>query len=198
MALPARPAKLPITVEKPTPYTFDLGLLLATDPNPLGLDHGDLEASLAAVARDGAQALVNQLLTTCPITSTKADGVLLSLPPVVTALPREKPLPAVKPPTKWEQFAARKGIKPKTKEQRQNLRFNEDTGEWEKKWGWKGPVDRQEGKVQADWLVEVKPEKEAKLKEGESVRGEGRRERKEKVRRNERKMRSNSRNGAKK
>lgn len=198
MALPARPAKLPITVEKPTPYTFDLGLLLTTDPNPLTLDPADLEASLASVARDGAQALINQLLTTCPITSSKADGVLLSLPPVVTALPREKPLPAAKPPTKWEQFAARKGIKPKTREQRQNLRFNEDTGAWEKKWGWKGPVDRQEGKVQADWLVEVKPEKEAKLKEGESVRGEGRRERKEKVRRNERKMRSNSRNGAKK
>lgn len=198
MALPARPAKLPVTVEKPTPYTFDLGLLLATDPNPVSLDGSDLEASLAAVARDGAQALVNQLLTTCPITSTKADGVLLSLPPAATPLPREKPLPAAKPPTKWEQFAARKGIKPKTKEQRKNLRFNEDKGEWEKKWGWKGPVDRQEGKVQADWLVEVNPAKEAKLKEGESVRGEGRRERKEKIRRNERKARSNSRNGAKK
>ncbi|ROW11009.1 hypothetical protein VMCG_00892 [Cytospora schulzeri] len=198
MATTARPSKLPVTVEKPTPYTFDLGLLLATDPNPLDLDHADLEASLASVARDGAQALVNQLLTTCPITSSKADGVLLTLPPVVTPLPREKPLPAAKPPTKWEQFAARKGIKPKTKEQRKNLKFNEDSGEWEKKWGWKGPVDRQEGKVQADWLVEVNPAKEAKLKEGESVRGEGRRERKEKIRRNERKMRSNSRNGAKK
>ncbi|KUI57521.1 Regulator of ribosome biosynthesis [Cytospora mali] len=196
MALASRP-KLPITVEKPTPYTFDLGLLLATDPNPLELDPNDLEASLAAVARDGAQALVNQLLTTCPITSSKADGVLLSLPPVVTSLPREKPLPAVKPPTKWEQFAARKGIKAKTKEQRKNLKFNEESGEWEKKWGWKGPRDRESGKVQADWLVEVKPEKEAKLKEGETIRGESRRERKENMRRNERKMRSNSRKGGK-
>ncbi|KUI65901.1 Regulator of ribosome biosynthesis [Cytospora mali] len=196
MALASRP-KLPITVEKPTPYTFDLGLLLATDPNPLELDPNDLEASLAAVARDGAQALVNQLLTTCPITSSKADGVLLSLPPVVTSLPREKPLPAVKPPTRWEQFAARKGIKAKTKEQRKNLKFNEESGEWEKKWGWKGPRDREGGKVQADWLVEVKPEKEAKLKEGETIRGESRRERKENMRRNERKMRSNSRKGGK-
>lgn len=190
--------KLPVTVDKPTPYTFDLGLLMATDPNPLELDQSDLEASLAAVARDGAQALVNQLLTTCPITSSKTDGVLLSLPAASTPLPREKPLPAPKPPTKWEQFAARKGIKPKTKAQRQNLKYNEDKGEWEKKWGWKGPQDRSDGKVPDDWIVEVDEKKEAKLKEGETVRGEGRRERKEKIRRNERKMRSNARHAANK
>lgn len=196
MSATAKP-KLPVTVDKPTPYTFDLGLLLATDPNPLELDHDDLEASLAAVARDGAQALVNQLLTTCPITSSKTDGVLLSLPAASTPLPREKPLPAPKAPTKWEQFAARKGIKPKTKEQRQNLRYNQDNGEWEKKWGWKGPKDRSDGKVPDDWIVEVDTAKESKLKEGETVRGESRRERKEKVRRNERKMRSNARHSAK-
>ncbi|KAG8164797.1 hypothetical protein KVR01_005072 [Diaporthe batatas] len=190
--------KLPVVVDKPTPYTFDLGLLMATDPNPLELDPSDLEASLAAVARDGAQALVNQLLTTCPITSSKTDGVLLSLPEASTPLPREKPLPAPKPPTKWEQFAARKGIKPKTKAQRQNLRYNEDKGEWEKKWGWKGAADRSSGKVPDDWVVEVDEKKEAKLKEGETVRGEGRRERKEKIRRNERKMRSNARHAANK
>lgn len=190
-------AKLAVVVDKPTPYTFDLGLLLATDPNPLALDPSNLEASLAAVARDGAQALINQLLTTCSITSSKQDGVLLTLPPYQsTTLPREKPLPTPKPLTKWEQFAKRKGIKPKTKEQRQNLRWNEDKGAWEKKWGYKGDVqarDRAEGKVPDDWVVEVKADKEAKLKDGETVRGEGRRERKERARRNERKMRSNAR-----
>lgn len=80
---------LPVTVNKPTPYEFDLGLLLAKDPNPLDLSSGDLEADLAATARDGAQALLNQLLSTCPITSTPA-GVLLSLPAPTTSLPREK------------------------------------------------------------------------------------------------------------
>lgn len=139
MASTTAPKKLPVAVEKPTPYTFDLGLLLTTDPNPLTIDDSNLEASLAAIARDGAQSLINQLLTTCPATSTKTDGVLLSLPPSHTALPREKPLPAPKPPTKWEQFAKRKGIKPKTKEQRKNLVFNEASGEWEKKWGCKWP-----------------------------------------------------------
>jgi regulator of ribosome biosynthesis len=86
--LEERPKPLPVTVQKPTPYTFDLGLLLANDPNPLLLSP-NAEESLSATARDGAQALLNQLLTTCPISSTEA-GVLLSLPPITTALPREK------------------------------------------------------------------------------------------------------------
>lgn len=89
------PSKLPVTVQKPTPYTFDLGLLLACDPNPL-LTPTTLEADLAATARDGAQALLNQLLSTCPIASTP-NGVLLSLPAIETRLPREKvrpPLPS--------------------------------------------------------------------------------------------------------
>jgi regulator of ribosome biosynthesis len=81
-------SRLPVVVNKPTPYTFDLGLLLANDPNPLLLE-GELDQDLAATARDGAQALLNQLLSTCPITSTPS-GVLLSLPGIETHLPREK------------------------------------------------------------------------------------------------------------
>jgi len=88
---------LPITVHKPTPYTFDLGLLLASDPNPLVLSTpSNLETDLADTARDGAQALLNQLLSTCPIQDTPG-GVLLSLPGIETKLPREKvrfPLPS--------------------------------------------------------------------------------------------------------
>ncbi|PSR82738.1 ribosome biogenesis regulatory protein [Coniella lustricola] len=203
MASTAPKQKLAIAVDKPTPYTFDLGLLLASDPNPLEIDTSSraaLESSLANIARDGAQALINQLLTTCPLTSTKTDGVLLSLPQTSTLLPREKPLPAAKALTKWEQFAKRKGIAPKTKEQRKNLVYNESRGEWEKKWGYKGDQrarDRSEGKVPNDWLVEVNATKEAELKNGETVRGADRRERKERARRNERKMRSNARKSGK-
>jgi len=98
-----KPSNLPILVSKPTPYTFDLGLLCAFDPNPLQLSSSEnLEADLAATARDGAQALLNQLLSTCPIVSTPA-GVLLSLPGIETRLPREKvcflPLPPSFRPT---------------------------------------------------------------------------------------------------
>lgn len=94
------------------------------------------------------------MLSTLPLSSTPS-GVLLTLPPVTTRLPREKPLPAPKEPTKWEKFAERKGIKPKTREQRRekSRNFNEETGEWEKTWGYKGK--RKEGEVPHDWLVEV-------------------------------------------
>lgn len=192
MALPSAKPKLPVAVEKPTPYSFDLGHLLVSDPNPLTLDPSNKEQSLAEVARDGAQSLINQLLTTCPITSTP-DGVLLTLPAPATRLPREKPVPQPKPQTKWERFAEKKGIKPKTREQRQNLVYDEDSGEWKRKWGYKGMNKKGED----DWLVEVDVNKEKALKEGASVRGEGRRERKEKLRRNERKMRKNEREGRK-
>jgi regulator of ribosome biosynthesis len=181
-------AQLSVAVDKPTPYTFDLGLLLANDANPLAIDRSDLEGSLAAVARDGAQALINQLLTTCPIRPAK-DGVLLSLPPQTTPLPREKPVPTPRPETKWEAFAKMRGIKPKTREQRKNLLFNEATGEWQRKWGYKGANKAGED----DWLVEVDMQKEAEEKAGAQVRGIGRRERKAGVKRNERRMRKNQR-----
>lgn len=136
--------------------------------------------------------MINQLLTTCPIAST-SDGVLLTLPPVSTPLPREKPIPVPKPPTKWERFAAKKGIKPKTKEQRRNLAFDEESGEWKRKWGYQG-LNK---KGQNDWLVELDMDKEKERKEGASVRGDGRRVRKEKIKRNERKMRKNAREAEK-
>ncbi|GAW14297.1 hypothetical protein ANO14919_036980 [Xylariales sp. No.14919] len=177
--------KLDVAVERPTPYTFDLGLLLANDANPIntstpaktssmGVD--PLEAQLIATARDGAQGLINQILTACPISSTP-QGVLLSLPPPSTALPREKPLPEAKAPTKWEQFAAKRGIKPKTREQRRMKaqKYNEETGQWEKTWGYNkdGRIDRKEkGIVQQDWLVEVDEKKEREEKEsGRKAKG---------------------------
>ncbi|KAK2612425.1 Rhodanese-related sulfurtransferase [Conoideocrella luteorostrata] len=191
MALPSQRVKLPVAVDKPTPYTFDLGHLLAEDPNTITLDHSSLEQSLAEIARDGAQSLVNQLLTTCPITSTK-EGVLLSLPQPTTALPREKPVPAVKAQTKWERFAEKKGIKPKTRESRRNLAYDETSGEWKRKWGYQGLNKKGEDHP----IMEVDMEAERKRKEGTSIRGDGRRERKERIKRNERKMRKNQKDAA--
>lgn len=190
-----KPPKLPVTVDKPTPYTFDLGLLLANDPNPVAAprtsDPAVLEAHLASVARDGAQVLINQLLTTCAISSTP-QGVLLSLPPPQTPLPREKPVPTPKPETKWAAFAKRRGIKPKTREQRRNLQYNEATGEWERRWGYKGANKA----GQDDPIIELDPKKEAARPEGTSVRGDKRREIRERIKRNERRMRRNLRRAA--
>ncbi|KAJ5242537.1 ribosome biogenesis protein [Penicillium citrinum] len=177
--------KLPITVSKPTPYTFDLGNILVNDPNPLELPTSQsLDTSLQAIARDGTQSLLNQLLTTCQITSNAANG----------------------PPTKWELFARKKGIgkyssKPGAaladKERRKNLVYDEASGEWVPKWGYKGKNKEADNQ----WLVEVdekdwKKEEDAAAK-GSSIRGLSRAERKEKIKRNERKMRANERRGKK-
>jgi len=186
----SKPSKLPVTVNKPTPYTFDLGLLLAEDPNPLLLSSpANLEADLAATARDGAQALLNQLLSTCPIAATP-NGVLLSLPEISTRLPREKPLPPPQAMTTWQKFAQKKGIKAKTAEQKKNLVYDEDKGEWVPKWGYKGNNKKGEDA----WIVEVDPKKEMERKEGTERQNDGRRERKLKMVRNGRLQRKNERN----
>lgn len=198
MAETSERSRLPVTVNKPTPYTFDLGLLLANDPNPLLLESDDIETDLAATARDGAQALLNQLLNTCPIQSTPA-GVLLSLPAIETHMPREKPLPPPKAETTWSRFAAKKGIKAKDKATKQKLVYDEATGEWVPKWGYKGSNKSGE----TDWIVEVdvKAEK-ARMEAGRGIEGSGlniggdsRRERKERVKRNERMQRANLKKG---
>jgi len=118
--------------------------------------------------------------------------VLLTLPAATTALPREKPLPPEKQATKWERFAAKKGIKDKKRGEGKMV-YDEGKGEWVPKWGYKGQNKEGEG----EWIVEVdeKKEKEREGKEGGGggVRSAGRRERKEAVRRNERKQRANER-----
>ncbi|KAF2480699.1 ribosomal biogenesis regulatory protein [Neohortaea acidophila] len=136
---------------KAQPYTFDLGHLLCNDPNPLApLPEESKEAVLAATARDCAQALINQLLTVCPISRAPDDGNLqLTVPPPDTQLPREKPVPKEKEKTRWAKFAEKKGIKAKRKDGK--LVYDEAKGDWVPKYGYKGK------KTDAgdNWLVEV-------------------------------------------
>ncbi|KAF1358114.1 RRS1-domain-containing protein, partial [Lizonia empirigonia] len=174
--------RLPVAVNKPTPFTFDLGNLLAHDPNPVPAEAD--EAALAATARDAAQALINQLLSTCEIKST-TEGLHLVLPAPQMALPREKPIPKAKEQTKWERFAAKKGIKDKRRDG--NKVYDEATGDWVPKWGYKG----KNKEAESSWLVEVDEKKEARTGEAHDARAESRYDRKERAKRNERKQRAN-------
>jgi hypothetical protein len=99
---PEKREKLVATVEKPIPLEFDMGHLTAFDANPLDPKtyRTDREACLSAAIRDGAQALINQVLTALPLKST-AEGIFAELPEPVTPLPREKRIPMPKEPTKW-------------------------------------------------------------------------------------------------
>lgn len=146
----------------------DAGYLTVTDPNPidkeeyeyastcyiycqtvlrLGYHRRDTEPYLQSIARDGVQVLISALLQ-LP-TKPSSDGPLTILPPPTTPLPRAKPLPTPKPPTKWEQFAATKGIQ---KKKRERAVWDEERQEWRNRWG-RGGVNK-EG--EGAWLTEVK------------------------------------------
>jgi regulator of ribosome biosynthesis len=143
------------------PVSYDFGNLAVFDSNPLEADQlagEDKEQHLKDTARDNVQLLVNQILQ-LPVKRT-ADShnssgtqdstvALFQLPEPTTALPREKPIPKPKPPTKWELFAAKKGIQKKAKDGK--LVFDEATGKWVPKWGYKG----KNKELDSQWLVEV-------------------------------------------
>ncbi|KAI9574256.1 ribosome biogenesis regulatory protein-domain-containing protein, partial [Boletus coccyginus] len=138
-----------ITVEKDTPLDVDPGFLTVTDQNPIDRESytANLEEYLRSTARDGIQALIAALyaLPTLP----SPDGPLAQLPPPTTPLPRAKPLPKAKPPTKWERFAASKGIQ---KKRRDKKIWDEEKQDWVHRWGRDGKNKEKE----AQWIHEVK------------------------------------------
>lgn len=196
--------------QKPSPYVHDAGHMLITDPNPLSqMTSATLEASLASTARDAAQSLLNHMLTTCPIhrappASTSSSGITMMLPQPVYGLPREKKIPQPRPPTKWEQFAAKKGIGRnkagggitkvgELESASKKMVFDEARDDWVPKWGYKGRNKKGEG----EWLVEVDEKKGRQQTESSNMRSENRTTRKDRIRRNERLQRANERKGRK-
>ncbi len=84
-------------------------------------------------------------------THKQEEVVVAALPPPSTdiQIPREKPLPKPKPPTKWEKFAAEKGI---VKKKKTKLVWDEVVNRWVPRFGY--------GKAKAEheknWLMEIK------------------------------------------
>lgn len=193
---------LPVTVEKPIPVTYDLGNLAVFDSNVI--DRNDVDSSNArreenikSLTRDNVQLLINQILSLPIKTTTESAGgtsnqsasmTLIQLPEPTTQLPREKPLPKPKAPTKWELFAAKKGIKPK--ERAGKSVYDEATGEWVAKWGYKGANKT----LDDQWLVEVDDKVKNTEDELTDPRTLNRRQRKELVKKNERQHKKNLKN----
>lgn len=146
-----QPELKPVTVDKQIPVNYDLGLLSVYDPQPL--DHIKLsdaksrETYLKDITRDNVQLLVNQILS-LPL-QKKETLTLVELPEPVLKLPREKSIPKPRELTRWEKFAAKKGIHKKGKEGK--LVYDEETKEWVNKWGYKGANK----KLDNQWAVEV-------------------------------------------
>ncbi|KAK0499746.1 ribosome biogenesis regulatory protein-domain-containing protein, partial [Armillaria luteobubalina] len=137
-----------ITVEKETSLDVDVGYLTVTDPNPIDEDSYklNLEEHLQSLARDGVQSLFSSLFA-LP-TKNSDDGPLAQLPSPKTQLPRSKPLPKPKPPTKWEQFAAAKGIQKKRRDKKE---WDEERQEWVNRWG----RDGKNKQLEEQWITEV-------------------------------------------
>jgi regulator of ribosome biosynthesis len=110
--------------------------------NPLSTN---LEDYLLSTARDGIQTLIATLFSLPTLPSP--DGALAQLPEPTTQLPRAKPLPKPKPPTKWERFAAAKGIQHRVRERKV---WDEERQAWVNRWGRDGLNKRVEAPLDAD------------------------------------------------
>lgn len=137
-----------ITVHKELDVEFDIGNLLACDKNRI--ESRDFrgqkkEDFLRSLARDNTQLLVNEIWK--QPTERVEEAIVVKLPDSVTPLPREKPPPKPRPPTKWEEFAKLKGIQKKKKT---NLVWDETAKEWRRRWGYKRAKDDTK-----EWLIEV-------------------------------------------
>nr|VWP01800.1 AHL receptor (Quorum sensing LuxR family sensor regulator) [Ganoderma boninense] len=178
--------KKAVLVEKDIPLEVDSGFLAVTDLNPIDAEsyEADLEEHLMSTARDGVQTLIASLFS-LPTTSS-ADGPLAQLPPPTTQLPRAKPLPKPKAPTKWEQFAKAKGIQKKRKDKKV---WDEEKQEWVNRWGWKGANKDKE----VQWLTEVPANADVDFDPAKASRDE----RKARVAKNEKQHQANlARQGA--
>lgn len=118
-----------------TPYQIDLGNLMAYNPHHSFVSPPTSREELARECLQEGTRLVQAVadsLFNLPSTEDR-DGPIVQLPPPTTRLPREKPLPKPKPPTKWELFAKKKGIKNHKKDKRV---FDENVGTWKRRYGY--------------------------------------------------------------
>ena len=143
------PVVRPIAYKDFSNVAIDIGLLSACDGAPLPpAGPSALEEALRAAAEENAQLLVRALFE-LPVERDAEAGNLAVLPPRRAAVPREKPPPEAKPPTRWEKFAAEKGIAKKGK--RSRLAFDPASGEDLPRFGYKRSRD-----PASDWLYELK------------------------------------------
>ncbi|XP_024019299.1 ribosome biogenesis regulatory protein homolog [Morus notabilis] len=116
-------------------FQIELGNLMAFDlhhnfPSPPS-SREELVKECLKRGTELVQAIANTLFN-LPST-VDVDGPLVKLPLPTTRLPREKPLPKPKPPTKWEVFAKARGIKNRKKDK---IVYDEQTGTWKRRYGY--------------------------------------------------------------
>ncbi|XP_021741711.1 ribosome biogenesis regulatory protein homolog [Chenopodium quinoa] len=122
-------------IETHNGFQIDLGNLLAFNPNhhfpSIPSSREELVKQCLEKGTELAQAIADALFT-LPA-NEDVDGPIVTLPPPTTRLPRQKHLPRPKPPTKWEAFAQKKGIKKRKKDK---IAYDERTGDWKRTYGY--------------------------------------------------------------
>merc|ERR1719266_1207421 len=94
------------------------------------------------MTRCNVQAMVNKLYSLQPVKTGPNDdpGLVVKLPPSRAKLPRSKPIPEQQPLTRWEKFAARKGIRT-SKKTKELLAWDADSKSWKKSYGFRKAND---------------------------------------------------------
>jgi len=141
-----------IQVEKPIELELDLGNMLAVDNNQLDnhklANRDDRESYLCELARDNTQILINAIWG-LP-TERVEEVVVAKFPPPSSKLPREKPAPKPKVPTKWEKYAAEKGIVKKKKKDR--VVWDDVVNKWVPQFGYK----KKQAEDEKNWCIPIK------------------------------------------
>mgnify|MGYP002789142185 FL=1 len=140
------------------PLQVDLPLLAVYDMNGVrSFPECSLEENVRLTVQQDMQEIIDQLFklpmetaTACPLPPALPDktkghkGAMLRLP-------RQKPIPAARQPTRWEQFAKTKGIKKRRK--RSGMQWNDRLGSYAARHGAKSA--KNQIKQQEDWCQEV-------------------------------------------
>ncbi|XP_050523562.1 ribosome biogenesis regulatory protein homolog [Daktulosphaira vitifoliae] len=137
-----------VTVTKVLEPEIDLGTLLCFDSNDFDTKQlrSDQESYLTYETRNNVQLLINKLFE---LPMKTEDGYMyVDLPEPRYNLPREKPLPAPKPLTKWQKFAIEKGIKKTPKPKKT---WDDILQKWVPTYGYKKAAAEKE----KDWILEV-------------------------------------------
>lgn len=135
----------PATASREDNLAYDLKHLAAFDISPLHPQTNFLEYT-----RDSVQLLVNQIFA---LPQQKSDvGTTAELPSLeVFKLPRTKPIPKVEAKTRWEKFMESRNMR---KRKRSRLVWDETSGDWKPRWGYKSAKKSEERAQNA--VMEVK------------------------------------------
>lgn len=140
-------------VTKDDDLQYDLGNMTAFDFHAVDIKALQQNPTdyLNSVSRDNVQLLLSHLHALPTEEDPDTAEKLVALPAAVTLLPREKPVPQPKKPTKWELFAKEMGIK---KRKRDRMAFDETADEFKPRFGY---GSKRNSEANSQWVVEDKP-----------------------------------------